>query len=198
MPAPTYTAGTLGNVINGVSIAAGKNTAAAVDLSTSIGGSLLCKIQTASSTVTAGTTFSAYRVSGATIAGNTTLAAAATAGATSLSVSSATGIGKITTIALVTASGLVGEIASVTNVSGTTLTVNALINSYSTNDLVFLIEQSPSGGLVVPGTSWAANTEYSTSLYPQPPAVWIIAAKNGDATNSVTVTITLDKTPTIQ
>ncbi len=84
---------------------------------------------------------------------------------------------------------------TVTNVSGTTLTVLPTINAYSTNDLVFLIEQTASGGAVAPGSSWAANTEYSTTIYPPSAWLWIIAAKNGDSTNSVTVTVNLDTNP---
>ncbi len=195
MAAPTYSAGSYGGVINAVSVAHGANSAALVDLSTKLGGALLCKILTAASAITTATTFSAYRISGATASGNTTLSAGASGGATSLSVNSATGIGKNTVIAVVTASGLVGELVTVTNVSGSTLTVNATINAYSTNDLVFLIEQTPSGGSVAPGLSWAANTEYSTTIYPPAAFLWILAAKNGDGSNSVTVTVTLDTNP---
>jgi len=194
MATPTYSAGTYGGVINAVSVAHGANSAALVDLSTKLGGALLCKILTASSAITAATTFSLYRVTAATASGNTTLSGNASAGATSLGLNSATGISKNCIIAVVTASGVVGEIVTVTNVSGTTLTVSATINAYSTNDLVFVIEQMPTA-TVAPGSSWVANTEYSQSIYPPAAFLWIIAAKNTDTTNAVTVTINLDTNP---
>ncbi len=195
MAAPTYSAGSYGGVINALSVAHGANTAALVDLSTKVGGALLCKILTGSSAITAAVTFGLYRVTAATASGNTTLSAGPSSGATSISVTSATGISKNCVIAVVTASGLVGELVTVSNISGTTLTVSALINSYSTNDLVFLIEQTASGGTVAPGSSWAASTEYSTTIYPPAAWLWIIAAKNGDATNAATVTVNLDTNP---
>jgi len=196
MAAPTYSAGSYGGVINAVSVAHGANTAALVDLTNKLGGALLCKILTAAPAITSAVTFSCYRVTCATAASsNTTLFAGASSGATTLSVNSAAGISKNCTIAVVTASGSVGELVTVTNVSGTTLTVSATINAYGTNDLVFLIEQTASGGTVAPGSSWAANSEYSTTIYPPAAFLWIIAAKNGDSTNSATVTVNLDTNP---
>jgi hypothetical protein len=195
MAAPTYSAGTYGGVISAVSVAHGATTAALVDLTTKMDGALLCKILTGTSPITVATTFKLYRITCATAAAsNTTLSASASAGATSLSVNSATGISKNCVIAVVTASGLVGEIVTVSTVSGTTLTVTATINAYSTNDLVFLIEQTPTT-TVQPGTSWSANTEYSVSIYPPLSMLWIIAAANGDSSNSVTVTVNLDTNP---
>jgi hypothetical protein len=194
MAAPTYSAGSYGCVINAVSVTHGSNTAALVDLSTKLGGALLCKILTAATAITTATTFSLYRITCATASGNTTLSGNASAGATSLTVNSATGISKNCIIAVVTAGGLVGEIVTVSNVSGTTLTVTATINAYSTNDLVFLIEQTATA-TCAPGGSWAANTEYSQSLYPPAAFLWIIAAKNADSTQSVTVTVNLDTNP---
>jgi hypothetical protein len=196
MAAPTYSAGSLGNVINAVNVVKGGNSAALVDLSTVLGGALLCKILTGAAPITVPFTFGCYRVTGATAAGKTTLTAAAVVGASSLTVASASGIGKSAVIAVVKAATLLGELVTVTNVNGTTLTVSPLINAYSINDLVFLIEQTPSGGVVAPGSSWVANTEYSTTIYPPAAWLWIVAAKNGDATNAVTVTVTLDKNPT--
>lgn len=199
MAAPTYSAGTPGNVINSAALAAGKNAAAVVDLSTVVGGALHCKMTTGGTAPTTGTTFSCYRVYGATAAGNTSLSAAAAAGATSLSVGSAVGISVGQKVAVVTAAGLVGEVVTVSSVSGTTLTLGSgTIDSYSTGDLVFLIEQTASGGTVAPGSSWAASTSYSTSIYPPAAWVWIVQAVNGDAAQSVTVSVTLDRNPTFQ
>lgn len=200
MAAPTYSAGTPGNVINGVSLASGgtKNAAALVDLSTVLGGALNCQFTTGATGPTAATTFRAYRAIAATAAGNTTLSAGAAAGATSLSVGSATGINKGQQIAVVTAAGLVGEVVTVSSISGTTLTLAAAtINPYSTGDLVFLIEQTASGGTVAPatGSSWAANTTYGTSIYPPSAWLWVIQAVNADTAQAVTVSVTLDRNP---
>jgi hypothetical protein len=194
----TYTAGSYGNIVNGVSVAPSKNVAALVDLSTVVQGSLLCKILTGATAITAQTSFNAYRVSGAPASGNTTLSAGPSSGATSISVNSTTGIGKNTVIAVVAASTGIGELVTVSAVSGTTLTVGALINSYLTSDLVFLIEQTSTGGAVAPGIAWAANTEYSASIYPSAGSVYIVAAKNTDTGQPVTVTITLDKNASFQ
>jgi hypothetical protein len=195
MAAPTYSAGTLGNVINAISVASLKNSAALVDVSTKFGSALLCKILTGTNAITNPVTFSMYRITGATASGSASVASNANSGNTSLVVNSATGIGKNTVIGVVANSNSVGELVTVSNTNGTTLTVSALINAYSTNDLVFLIEQTPSGGVVSPGASWAANTEYSTTIYPPPAFLWIVGAKNTDAAQAATVTVTMDTNP---
>ena len=202
MAAPTYSAGTPGNVISGVSLAAGgtKNTAALVDLTAVLGGALHCQMTTGATAPTAATTFRCYRVYAATAPSpNTTLSAGVSAGTGSLSVNSAGGINRGQQIAVVTASGLVGEIVTVSSISGTTLTLTAsTINSYSTNDLVFLVEQTASGGTVAPGSSWAPNTTYSTTIYPPSAWLWIVQATNADTSQAVVVSVTLDKNPTFQ
>jgi len=199
MAAPTYSAGTVGNVLNGVTLAAGgtKNAAALVDLSTVLGGALHCQMATGSTPPTAATTFRCLRVYAATVtAPNATLSSAVVAGATSITVSSAAGITRGQVIAIVTAAGLVGEIVTVTSIAGNTLTLAAgTINAYSSGDLVFLIEQAASGGTVAPGSSWAANTTYSTSIYPPSAWLWIVQATNNDTAQAVTVSVTLDKNP---
>jgi hypothetical protein len=199
MAAPTYSAGTVGNVLGGVTLAAGgtKNAAALVDLSTALGGALHCQMTTGATPPTAATTFRCFRVYAATAAApNTTLSGAAAAGATSIAVGSAAGIAKGQAIAIVTAAGLVGEIVTVSSIAGTTLTLSAAtINAYSAGDLVFLIEQAASGGTVAPGVSWTANTTYSTSIYPPPAWLWIVQAVNTDTAQAVTVSVTLDKNP---
>jgi hypothetical protein len=146
---------------------------------------------------TAATTFLCFRVYAATATTpNATLSGAVSAGATSISVNSAAGISKGQQVAIVTAAGLVGEIVTVSTVSGTTLTLSAgTINGYSSGDLVFLVEQTASGGSVAPGGSWAANTTYSTSIYPPAAWLWVVQAQNTDAVQAVTVSVTLDKNP---
>jgi hypothetical protein len=72
------------------------------------------------------------------------------------------------------------------------------ISAYSAGDLVFLIEQTASGGTIGPGASWSANTTYSTSIYPPASWVWIVQAVNGDAAQPVSVSVALDRNPTFQ
>lgn len=199
MAAPTYSAGTPGNVFNNVSLAAGggKNVAALVDLSTVLGGALHCQVATGATAPTAATTFRCLRVYAATAAApNATLSAATTAGAASIAVSSVAGISRGQQVAIVTAAGLAGEIVTVSAISGTALTLSAgTLNTYSAGDLLFLIEQAASGGTVAPGSTWTANTVYSTSIYPPAAWVWIVQASNADTAQAVTVSVTLDKNP---
>jgi len=96
-----------------------------------------------------------------------------------------------------TASGNTTLSSVVSAISGTTLTISALENAYSSGALVFIIEDTASGGVVTPGTSWTTNASYSTTLYP-PIGVWALQALNGDATYAVTVTVLTDTVPTIQ
>jgi hypothetical protein len=202
MAAPTYSAGTPGNVFNNVPLAAGgsKNVAALVDLTTVVGGALHCKMLTGATPPTQATTFRCFRVYAATAAApSAMLSGTATAGTTSLPVNSSAGVSSGQQIAIVTAAGLVGEIVTVTSVSGTTLTLSAgTINAYSTGDLVFLVEQTASGGTIAPGGSWVANAVYSTSIYPPAAWLWIVQAVNADTAQSVTVSATVDKNPSFQ
>jgi hypothetical protein len=192
-PTPTYTPGSLGNGINAVSLAHGTSIACLIDATLVLGVAANCQILTGASAITAAVTFSMYRAPGQTKAApQTTLSAGPSSGATSISVTSATGIGKNCLIAIIPAAGGVGEIVTVSNVSGTTLTVGALTNSYSSSDLVFLLEQTPTGGASSPGSSWAANTEYGSSLYPPASWLWICGVKNTDTSNAATISITYD------
>jgi hypothetical protein len=199
MAAPTYSNGT--NLLNGVSLAAGKNAAALIDLSTVIQGLVWVLMETGATAPTVGTTFSLRRVVGAKATGNTTItnSGGIASGATSITIGSATNIVKNRLIALISASTGVGEIVTATAVSGTTITISATENAYNLNDLVFLVEDIASGGTIVPSSSgtWAANTPYDTTLYP-PIGVWILHAANGDGTQAVTVTSLADEVATIQ
>ena len=112
----------------------------------SLGLAANCQILTGTSAITVGVTFSVYRAPGQTKASPATTLAGRQTARRSISVNSATGVGKNCIIAIIPAAGGVGEIATVSNVSGTTLTVSVLTNGYSTSDLVFLLEQTPTGG----------------------------------------------------
>lgn len=196
MAAPTYSAGTPGNVLS-LGLAAGKNAAALVDLSTVLGGALHCKLTTGAAPPTAPTTFAMDRVSAATAtAPNTTLSAASAVGSTSLSVGSIAGINSGQKVALLAATTGIGEIITVASASGTTLTLSGgTINAYSAGDSVFHVEQTASGGSVAPGYSWTSNTTYSTSIYPPAAWVWVVEVANADTSQAVAVSVTLDKNP---
>lgn len=197
MAAPTYSTGT--NLLNGVSLAAGKNAACLFDLSTVIQGLVWVMMQTGSSvTSMTGVTFALRRVIGAKATGNTTLSSGVSSGATSITVGSATNIVKGRMIALIAAATGVGEIVTVSGVSGTTITVSATENAYALNDLVFLVEDIASGGSIVPSTSgtWAVNTSYDTTLYP-PIGVWILHV-SGDSAQTTTITALADEVAAIQ
>ena len=174
-----------------------QNAVALVDLSTVLGGALHCQVVTVATAPTAATTFRCFRVYAATAsAPNATLSGTVAAGAASISATSAVGISQGQQIAIVRAAGLTGEVVTVSSVSGTTLMLSAgMINAYSAGDVVFLIEQAASGGTVAPGSSWAANTTYSTSIYPPSAWLWIVQAVNTDTAQSVTVSVTLDNNP---
>lgn len=196
-----YVPATYGSsLINQVSVAAGKNSAAIVNLTAITAGMLLCQLVTAGSAITVATTFSLYRLSGQGAAAPLTTMTGATAGATSFTVGSATYIPTNCTLILVPAGGGAGELVTVTGVSGTTITCSALINTYASGAYIFAMEQTATGGTVAPASSagtWAASTEYSASIYPPSfvsgaGALWAIVAKNGDATNAVTITVNLD------
>jgi hypothetical protein len=193
MPSPVYFAGTPGNLINGLTVAHGTTVAAFLDLSTSIEGQVSCEMTTGGSALSGGTTFSAYKVYGN--ATPITLSSAASSGATSLSVSSATGIHVGQKVLLQQSSGgKLGEIATVSAVNSTTLTVSATANGYSVGDGVYLIEQTATYSTVPSSSSgsWLPSTDYSLPLF-LGTGQWCITAGNGDTTNSVTVTVSVDK-----
>ena len=121
-------------------------------------------------------------------------------GQTSIGVNSASNIQKGTTLAILSASTKIGEIVAISSISGTTLTASTnLINSYSTSDLVFLVEDTASGGTIIPSNSgaWSASSSYSATLYP-PIGVFVLHALNGDGTQTVNITAFNDEVPTLQ
>ena len=200
MPAPVYSAGTVGNVINGVSVAHGATIAAFLDLSTAIEGQVNCEIATGASAPTAGTAFSAYRAYAAGSSPPITLSAGVTAGATSISVSSVTGLHQGQNIALQQVGGSkLGEVVSISAISGTTVTISATINAYSASDAVYLMGQTPVTGVTPssPAGTWAANKDYSAPMY-LGTGQYILAANNADSAQSVTVSATVDKVTSYQ
>lgn len=201
MPSPQMTVGAYGNLIDGISVAAGATIGAYLPNSgTDIETQLSAEFTTGTTAPAASIIFSAYKVSGGTgtsasAAAETTLSASASAGASSLSVTAATGINNVAQlVALQNASSpYKGEVVQVASVSGTTVTLKSgttTINAYSSGDYVYLIDQTAAFA-VAPGSSWAASTEYSGDLF-LPTARWFVAADNTSA-QSVTVYATYDR-----
>lgn len=192
MAAPTFSAATYGNVMASVSLPAAKTAAAFLDLSTVIEGRITCETATGGSAPTALTSFGAYEVNF-----TTTLASGASIGATSLSVTSATGLHVGQKIALQQVGGSqLGETITISAISGTTLTVGAITNSYSTSDNVYLITETASF-IASPANSsgaYGTNGHYSATIF-LGPAQWMIVASNGDGTVTVTVVVSVNKTP---
>lgn len=199
MAAPTYSAGTIGNVLaSGTSLAHGANIAVLIDLSTKVGGAIGISMSTGGTPPTAATTFALHRVQGATAAGNTTLSAAVTGPASTIDVVSGTGIIAGQSLALISATTGIGEVVTTSSISGTTVTLTGNTeNSYASGDKVFLIEQTASGGSSAPGSGWVLNNTYGTTLYPPAAWVWILHAINTDTAEAVSVCATLDTNPTI-
>ena len=208
MAAPVYSAGTPGNLINGVTVTHGASAIAAfLDLSTSIEGQVTCEVVTAATTPTVVTTFSAYKAYAAGATPPASLLASATAGSTSLSVSNKTGFFVGQSICLQQhVSGSLGELSKITAITGSsspyTVTVSTgLLNTYSSGDYVYLMAQTASF-VVAPSSStgtYTASTvaDYSAELFLSP-AQWIIAVQNGDGANNVIANITYDRITAIQ
>ncbi len=204
MPAPVYAAGTVGNVINGASVAKQTTIAAFLDLSTAIEGQVNCEVTTGTGAPTAGTTFSAYRAYAAGASAPITLTAGAAAGATSITVGSASGLHQGQNIALQQATGLkLGEVASITGaITGTgpyVVPVSPTINSYSIGDGVYLMSQTAIVSITPssPTGAFAASKDYSAPMY-LGTGQYILAANNADTTQTVTVTATCDKVTSFQ
>lgn len=213
MPSPTFTDGTIGNVLNAVSVPKATNAAALVNIPTVIEAKLAVDVQAGATAPTAATVFSAYQAQAAYHAGtpNLTLGAAVTAGTsnTSLTIASqnaTTGLRVGEQIALVSQSTLVGELVKITSVSGAgpyTVGVTGTglnggtLNNYSNSpaDLVFVMVQTP---IDTATPSIPANNSGNSAPLLLGNGRYIVAASNPDAAQAVTVTVTMDTTPSYQ
>jgi hypothetical protein len=207
MPAPVYSSGAYGNLINAVSVTHGTTIAAFLDLSAAIEGQVNCEVVTGASPPTAGTAFSAYRAYGINTGTSTPTApftqGATTAPATSLTLTAVAagaggGLHAGQKIALQQASGSkLGEVVTISAVSGSgpyTVTVSATINSYSSGDYAYLMGQTTVASVTPASTAgtWAASTDYSAPLY-LGTGIYVLAAANADGTNNVTASASMDK-----
>lgn len=197
MPSPVYSAGSPGNLINGVTVAKGATVAAFLDLSSVFEGQVTCEMTTGGTAPTAGTTFSACKVYGNSAAN--TITGAVAAGATSLSISGSAGLHNGQRIVLQQAAGSkFGEVVTVNGaITGTgpyVVPITAAVNSYSSGDAVYLIGQSATAAVAPsnPSGTWVANTDYSATIF-LGTGQWALTANNTDGTQSVTVTASVDR-----
>ena len=175
MAAPVMTKSATGNVLAASTLAASKNVAVYRDDSANLQDDLTVRVTTgAAATSTAGCQVKVYYVSG-----STTLTASASAGTTTLSVASATGI------ALGQKICVNSELRTVSAISGTTITIDALQSTQSSSVAVYLITQTARPSITLGAPSLAANTTYS-DLFRLSTGTWVVAMTNTDASNSIT------------
>ena len=197
MPAPVSVAGSYGNLINSVPVAAGATVGAFLDLSSTgnaaIEARMSCEFQTSGTAPVLPVIFSSYLVKG------TPTTVWSCTNSTTIAVASKSGMNVGQKIALQQASGsLLGEIATISAISGTgpyTLTVFTLINTYSASDNVYLIDQTGCFP-VTPGSSWAINSNYSASVF-LGTGRWFVGVNNTTPT-SVTASVSYDETTRYQ
>jgi hypothetical protein len=205
MAAPVYSAGTPGNLINGVSVVHGAAAVAAyLDLSTTIEGQVTCEVVTPSTAPTTPTVFSVYKAYAAGTPAPIQFTASAASGATTISVGSKAGLSSSTggqTVLLQKAGTppQLGELAKVTAVSGSsspyTLTLSSgIINGYSIGDGLYTMAQTPTF-MIMPSNisaTYTNSTDYSAEIF-LGPGQWVVAALNSDASYNVTANVTVDK-----
>ena len=196
MPVPIYSAGSAGGLIGGVSVAHGATIAAYLDLSGVWEGQVTCEVATGATPPTAGTTFSAYKVYG----NSSAITVSTNPNSTTLNVSSASGMRVGQKVAVQQAGGSQsGELATITGISGTTLTVATLANTYFSGDHVYLINQSTTNVVTPSGSAstWAASTDYSAPMV-LGTGQYVVAANNADTAQAVTVSASVDKIASYQ
>jgi hypothetical protein len=205
MPSPVYSAATTpGNVFSVNPLAAGKNAAAFLDISTCIEGQVTCELVTASQPGAA-TTFGAYKAYAAGASAPITLSGSVSG--TTVPVNASPTLGYLhpnQVFAIVNQSSKVGELVTLsmatsgTGAQSLTITV-ATVGTYNSGDLIYPIAQTPSFVVTPANPStglWAASADYSAELF-LGPAQWIIAATNGSAV-TVGVAATCDRITAIQ
>lgn len=194
MPSPVFSSGTIGAALPRQAVAPGKNAASLLDLTSGgLGGfadmeaCVVFKLVIGSVAPTAGLQFLCYYVYGPamTIVGTTS---------TSVSVTSLQDVDVGQKVFLFRADGSAGEIVTVASVSGSTMTIGSTTFTYSANDFVYLIEQSPRVSVPVApitGSSYQANSVL-TNLCVLGTGRWCCASVNSDSTATITVLATPD------
>ena len=176
MAVPVMTKAAAGNLSPAAALPAAKNLAVYRDASAIIEDQVAVRVTTGGTVAaTAGARIDVFYVYG-----STSLSAAAAAGATSLSVASATGLAVGMKICVA------NEIRTISAISGTTVTIDALQNAQSSGAAVYLMTQTARPTLLL-GAS-AANTTYSDALF-LPTGTYVVAVTNTDAANAITAEV---------
>lgn len=198
MPAPVISAGTLGGLLNNVTLATGKNAAALLNLlTTGIGGNadiqgyVTCELVTGSTAPTAATVFACQPVYPASTTPPLTLSGSAASGALALPLNGSTNLEFLhqgQKVAVLSASTGVGEIVAMTaSPSGTgaqSVACGTLTNSYSSGDHVFFINRTPFPSVSpseITSQGWAANSDYSAEMQVSG-GLYVLVATNTDTT----------------
>jgi hypothetical protein len=199
MPSPVYSAGTSGNLVNGVSVAKQTTIAAFLDLSSCVEGQVSCEMTAGSTAPSAATYFSACRIAHAS--NPTTINASASTGATSVTVASNTGLRAGQQVLIQQATGSKsGELVTITSVSSTTIGVSGTgtgggtLYAYSSGDAFYPCDSVATAAIApqAPGGGWSNNGDYSASIF-LGTGYWAIAVNNSDSAQAVTVTASVDK-----
>jgi hypothetical protein len=177
MASPTSTFNAIGAFIAAQTIAAAASFAALLDASAKIEAQLTARCTTGGTVAaTAGLKAEAYYTYG-----QTSLGASAATSATSLAITSSSGFAVGQRIIVE------NEVVTVSAVSGTTLTISALLRAHASGAAVYLIEQVPTETYTLGAT--AASTTYSKTLYLST-GKYIVLLTNTDASNAVTAEAT--------
>jgi hypothetical protein len=204
MASPVYSAGTPGNLINGVTVthAVTNAVAAFLNVSTDVEAQLVAEIVVGATAPSVIASVSVYKAYAAGASAPITLTSGAASGQTSVSVSSKTGLSVGQKVCLQQASGAkLGEIVTVSAISGSsspfTLTTTAnLVNSYSTSDGLYYMSQTPVYA-IEPSATYTANTDYSVPIT-LGPGQYVVGTVNADTSNNFTFNVTFDLITAIQ
>lgn len=192
----------IGNVIASATVAASAQSCAVIDNSSQWCDYITPRVTTgATASGTNGLSVNVYVVEGTT----TTLGSGVSAAGTSLTVASGTGFAKGMKIGIggpgASDSTNVGEVRTISNVSGTTITIDALQNAHASGAVVYLLVQTPyadatGGATRLGGTAGsigvgtAANITSSEVIGLYDPLLYYVQLSNLDAAQSVTVALT--------
>jgi len=174
-----------GNLYTATTLAASANIGIFIDLTAVFEGQIDVRETTgATAASTSGASIAFYHVLSSTTT-TTTITGGTT---TSIVVTSATGLAKGQKIAI--GGTTTGEIVTISAISGTTITINAPLNSYSGTINVYLISQTAAvTGPILGQNLTNANTTYGMPFFMQTGA-YFVSLTNLDVTNAITVEIT--------
>lgn len=205
MPAPTFSPGTYGGLLQNISVSPQTTVAVFVSTATIVASSITCELQTGATAPTAPTTFALREIyaqgSPQLTVGNGGIAA----GGTSLPVSSALGLHQNQQVLIISSALTYGEIVTITSApSGTaaqTLTCSPVTYPYAAGDNIYLMALATSANQISPSSpntqTWSTDSNYSATLHPEP-AQYALVANNTDTAATVIVSASINETPAIQ